>query len=78
MKFFRKTEFSSSLGQKPFFGIKRMEEMLNRHRARRKAEKNLCELLKLGPHLLQDLGFDPKGQPLKPNGPEKIVYDRWQ
>lgn len=78
MKFFRKTEFSSSLGQKPFFWIKRMEEMLKRHRARRKAEKSLRELLRLGPHLLQDLGFDPKGHPLKPNGLEKIDYDRWQ
>ena len=29
------------------------------------------ELMKLGTHLLRDLGFDARGCPIKPAGPEK-------
>lgn len=78
MKFLSETEFSSLLGQRPFFWIQRMGKMLSRQHVRRKAKKTRRALLNLGPHLLQDLGFDPKGCPLKPNWFEKFKYDRWQ
>jgi len=67
MKFFTKTKFRSLLGLTPASWIDRIKEMSNRQRARRRAEKSRRELLRLGHHLLQDLGFDQKECPLVPD-----------
>jgi hypothetical protein len=42
-----------------------MKEIRNHRHVHRNAEKSRHELIKLGPHLLNDLGFDSKGYPLK-------------
>ena len=72
MKFFTNTEFGALLGQTPASWIKRLEELAVRQRVRRTADKNRRELLRLGRHLLQDLGFDQKGCPLAPDRHAKI------
>ena len=41
-----------------------MLKILKREHIRRKTKKKQRELLKLGNHLLRDLGFDAKGFPL--------------
>jgi hypothetical protein len=63
MNFFRDAQFSPLKSPKPIFWIKWMEEMFNRQRVRRQTQKNRRELLKLGQHLLKDLGFNSKGYP---------------
>jgi hypothetical protein len=71
MRFLRNTEFGPLVGLEFFSGTTRMKEMLKRQRARRKAEKNRRERLKLGRHLLKDLGFNSKGYPLASDCHEK-------
>ena len=73
MEFFTKTESGSFLGENL---IPVLKAALNRRRVRREAEKNRDELLKLGQHLLQDLGFDAKGGRLNPDGRGKIDKSR--
>ena len=72
MRISRKTTSGLLTEKAPFFWIKRAEELLSRQRIRRKAEKNRSGLLRLGRHLLQDLGFDPQGCPLRPDQVEKM------
>ncbi len=71
MRIFRNEESSQLMGQKLISGIKWAKEILNRQWVKRKAKKNRRELLKLGQHLLKDLGFNSKGYPIKPNCHEK-------
>jgi uncharacterized protein YjiS (DUF1127 family) len=61
---FRDAQSKALKSPKPVSWTKRMEEMLNRQRVRRQAQKNRRELLKLGKHLLNDLGFNSKGYPI--------------
>ena len=44
----------------------RLKKRLGRYREKKKAMENHRELLKLGAHLLRDLGFDKEGNPLNP------------
>ncbi len=64
MKFFRATKISSLLGQAHLLWVRKMKKILKHEHIRRKTEKNQRELLKMGNHLLRDLGFDAKGCPL--------------
>ena len=72
MRFLRKAESTPLMKQKLFYGIAWMEEILSRQQVKRQAKKTRRELLKLGPHLLNDLGLNSKGYPLKPNRDNRI------
>ena len=58
--------------------VLRLKERLGRHRAEKKAMENHRELLKLGEHLLRDLGFDKEGNPLNPRPGATINMPRTQ
>lgn len=68
MRYSRKVESKPSATQRLFYGIEAwMDEIRNRQQVKRQAKKNRRELLKLGPHLLKDLGLNSKGYPIKSN-----------
>lgn len=72
MKFFKHDESKPLMELILFSGIKWMKEIRERHKLRRLTIKNQRELLKLGPHLLKDLGFDTKGYLLSADSHENI------
>jgi hypothetical protein len=69
MRYSRKVESKPLMMKKILFGI---EEILNRQQVKQQAKKNRRKLLKLGPHLLNDLGLNSKGYPIKPSN-----HKRW-
>lgn len=67
MRFFRDAQSGLLKKTQTISWRKWIEERLNCLRVRRQSQKNRRELLKLGQHLLKDLGFNSKGYPIKPN-----------
>lgn len=70
MNFFRSDESKRRMTQILVSWIKWIDAIRERRHERQQVIKNRHELLKLGQHLLKDLGFDPKGYPLSPDSHE--------